>query len=171
VRITGVEYRELALTQLPLKLDKEKAIRISVTVINPKNKKTVKVDMIPDTGASQTSIDAKYGRVLGITANTGRKVGVNEGDQTWYEHNLGIKIGTLPPVSVPINIVPASQANFEVALMGMTTFLKFKRVTYTGTGFIVFETETATATPTVKKQAAYAYANAYFGQPSWKKRI
>jgi hypothetical protein len=171
--ISGVEYN--LITDIPFKLDSKGQNRIPAILTNPKNDKTIKIDLLPDTGATASTIDAKYARILGLEKPTPKETfAIQSGQLEGFSiAALNIKVGTLKPF-ITVFLVEGSKgnANLELAIMGQLTFLQFKRVTFTKNS-IRFEDYVTAPTTTSNKQSAYAgLYESYYGIPRWnRKRI
>lgn len=162
------------ITELAFKLDANMNPRVPATLTNPQNNKTIKLDLLFDSGASTSVIDAKFARILGLK-RTGEIINVNQshsggGLSGFYLAPLMLKIGTLKPLATEFLVEgtgSGNNANLELAIVGNRTMLQFKRVTYTGTGRIRIEDNT----PTTAK-AAYVHVYTDYLAPRWnRKRI
>lgn len=155
------------ITELPIKIDKNLNPRIPCTLTNPKNNKTIKIDLLWDTGATTSVIDSKYARILGLQ-KSGELIGVNKGASGggiggFYLAPLMLKVGTLKPLATQFLVEGSgNNANLELAIVGNRTMLQFKRVTYTGTGRIRIEDNTPVG-PTAKSAFVHVYTDYYYG--------
>lgn len=139
---------------------------ISVTITNPKNKKSIKTDLEIDTGAFYTAIPNKTSRNLGLDLESGTKYDIGAGE-TFYLHLLQLKVGNLRPVSTMVEI-PDAKTNIPFNVMGLNTLQQFKRVEFS-TKEILFEDNPAIViTPPLKTSS---YVNLYPSWYSYKKRI
>lgn len=125
-----------------------------VKIINPKNNKSVTIEMLVDTGAEATTIHYPDIKSLDIDLKEGPKgtfssVEVESG--TFYQHNLIFQIGNLKPIQLPVNIHTVKTES-DVNLLGWQGLLR--GITIEITGKKLTYTELA--------QAAMANAQAYF---------
>lgn len=165
----------MPVVELPLKVDSLGNIRMPATIINTKNKKSIQINLLPDTAATFTTLDRKFARQLGINDVSvgGKPASISQGGGTnqLFQHALNIKVGSLSPFTTIVQFPSKDvNTNFPMAILGIATLFQFDKVTYTGTGKIRFEQNTV---PTIQKQAAYADAyRSFYGYPRWyRKRI
>jgi hypothetical protein len=141
---------------VPIKYNKDGNIVIPVKFTNPKNNKSVTVDVTPDTGYTFTTLDSK----------TVRSLGLDESKDALYRDSekfvAAVKL-TVGNITIPTEaVIRTSKGNLSSNTLGITDMHKFNKVTYTKSSMI-FEAKPVT------KSAAYAYI--YDSLPSWKKRI
>lgn len=103
-----------------------------ITFYNVKTQAPVRIDVLPDTGASNTVLDMKYAKLLGVDANTpGASTAMIEGigDRTisGFVAQVPMKIANLAPIAVPVTFVPGLPVNVLGRYRGMSQY----RVTLT----------------------------------------
>jgi hypothetical protein len=153
----------LAFQHFKITIDKGGAIRIPAVFENPKNQKSVKIDILPDTGAMTTAIDNKFARQMGIDIESGIPSTIN-GIKDFYQHFLILKMGNLKPITTPV-VIGAGEYNFSVNVIGTPTMLQFGNFRYQS-GYVTIWDATTT-----QKQAAYVDAYLAARQyPGWYHR-
>lgn len=159
----------MAFTHVKLTVDAGGNIRMPVTIINPANNKSAKVDIVPDTGATSTAIDNKYARQIGLDINTGTPQKVN-GISGFYLHMLKMQIGNLKPIPTPV-VIGAYQ-NFAVNVIGIPTMITFANFRFWRDYVTVTEFGTTPAKATQKKAAYVEAYKSFYSYPRWyTKRI
>lgn len=121
----------MAIATIKLKYDKTGALAIPVTFINPNNKKSIVVDVLPDTGYTYTTIENKSIRTLALD----EKLGKIDGDDTVYA--LDAKVGNLTPIRIQARI-PRAKEYITSNVLGIVDMHKFFKVTFTSST-ITFE--------------------------------
>lgn len=102
----------------------------SVTFYNLKTQAPVKIDVLPDTGASMTVLDAKYAPLLGIDSATAQKAGIEgigDRDKAGFYGTIPMRIANLAPVAVTVVFVP----NMSNNILGRTAGFSHYRTTFT----------------------------------------
>lgn len=144
--------------------------RIPIIVRNGKNNKSVRVNVLPDTGATNTTIDNKFARTLGVEIKKGIPQMVNGVPNSYYRHKLFIQIGNLKPIITDIDF-NAQEFNFEVNLLGILTMLQFQNVRYER-GTIIFTEYNTTASKSTQVKANYVDAYiAHREYPGWYSKV
>lgn len=121
----------MAIATLKLKYDKTGALAIPITFINPQNKKSIVVDVLPDTGYTFTTLENKSIRTLALD----EKLGKIQGDDTVY--TLDAKVGNLTPIRIQVRI-PRAKEFITSNVLGIVDMHKFFKVTFTSST-ITFE--------------------------------
>lgn len=159
----------MAFQHFKLNVDKTGNIRVPATFINPKNQKSVNIDVLPDTGASVTTIDNSFARQMGLDIKSGTPNVVN-GMTGFYQHILMLKMGNLKPIATQV-VIGAGEYNFPVSVLGTATMLQYGNFRYQSGYLTVWDATATKPTTTVKKAA---YVDAYIASreyPGWYSKV
>ncbi len=137
---------------------------------NIKTQAPVKIDVLPDTGASITVLDMKYAKLLGVeegAANTQTTSieGIGDKSKTGFMATIPMRIGNLAVVPVAITFISGLPTNVLGRLQGFShyrTTFNWNKVVYEE----IAKQAAATATTTAKKAAALAMSYAVFSRGS-----
>lgn len=97
--------------------------------------------VLPDTGFTRTTLENKAVRALGIDLLKGPSI---EGGD-FYIHNLQVKIGSLAPIPVAVNMSSGKNA-LTLNILGMVDMHKFYKITFTKST-ITFQDRATVVTP------------------------
>lgn len=124
-----------------------------VTFYNLKTQAPVKVDVLPDTGASITVLDSKYAKLLGVdeaAAPKAKMEGIGDKVKSGFYAILPMRIANLAVVAVQILFI----SGLPVNVLGRTTGFTQYRTTFTWNKIYYEELAKKAAT-------AAAYARSY----------
>jgi hypothetical protein len=180
----------MATAKIPVSYPYPNKPSIPVTIINPKNKKSVTVNMLTDTGWEMNQLQSQYARMLGFTDTD---ILVKKGSQN--EYAAQVKIGNLRPIETRLNIATGQGGLNVFGVLWMRQYDSFviTRASVTATdsttggdtllGYVAARRDwnkyihaefpgprLAPTTPTVKKQALFA-ASRSNSSAYWRNRI
>ena len=101
-----------------------------VTFYNIKTQVPVKIDVMPDTGATASVLDMKYAKLLGIDESNSQPssiLGIGDKERVGFVAQIPMRIANLAPVAVHVNFIP----NMPTNVLGRMQGLSHYRTTFT----------------------------------------